>query len=63
MTTKQCDIELSNNALWGRRSQVSALFGTLSMGLLITSPLFMVFILVSLQDFNRSVLEARVGLL
>ena len=56
-------VKPSNNALWGRRSQVSALSGFLSMSLVIISPLLVLLTFISLLNFNGSILEAGERLL
>ncbi|KAI9929474.1 hypothetical protein ASPWEDRAFT_110782 [Aspergillus wentii DTO 134E9] len=65
VTTKHIILkdDTPGNALWGRRSEVSAFSGILSMGAVIASPLFVLFIFISLQHFNGSVLDAGIALI
>ncbi|PIG88603.1 hypothetical protein AARAC_001037 [Aspergillus arachidicola] len=42
----------TSNALWGRRKNVSSLAGFLSMGAVIASPLFALFLYICLENFD-----------
>lgn len=51
------------NALWGRRKNVSNVAGFLSMGAVVASPLFALFLYICLEHFDGAMSKATIELL